>query len=106
MSGVALHVLGRGQHGRLAPLVQGRPAGEVERQAQAEADAGLDLPHALEHLFGREQVDAAEFVIFAPVAPRRAWWALLPPLRHGRLLLLAAAIGDRLSRIVCTDRLV
>ena len=81
--GIAVHVLGRREDRRVAPLVQGGPAGIVERQAQAEADAGLDLSHALEHLLGSEQVDAAELVVVAPIAPRRAWWALLPPLRHG-----------------------
>ena len=50
--GVALHVLGRREDGRVAPLVQGSAAGIVERQAQAEADAGLDLAHALEDLLG------------------------------------------------------
>ena len=59
------------------------PPGIVEGQAQAEADAGLDLPHPLEHLLGGEQVDAAELVVLAPVPPRRAGRALLPPLRHG-----------------------
>ena len=47
---VALHVLGRRQPGRGAALVEGGAAGEVERQAEAEADAGLDLAHALEDL--------------------------------------------------------
>ena len=70
---------------RVAPLVQRGAAGIVERQAQAEADAGLDLAHALEHLLGGEQVDAAELVVVAPVAPGRAVRALLPPLRHGCL---------------------
>ena len=83
-AGVALHVLGRREHRRVAALVQGRAAGVVERQAQAEADAGLDLAHALEDLLGGEQVDAAELVVVAPVAPGRAGRALLPPLRHGR----------------------
>ena len=35
--GRALHVLGRGEPGRVAALVQDGAAGEVERQAQAEA---------------------------------------------------------------------
>ena len=81
--GVALHVLGRGEDRRVPALVERRAAGIVERQAQAEADAGLDLADALEHLLRGEQVDAAELVVLAPVAPRRAGRALLPPLRHG-----------------------
>ena len=81
-AGVAVHVLGRREDRRVAPLVQGGPAGVVERQAQAEADAGLDLADALEDLLGGEQVDAAELVVVAPVAPGRAGRALLPPLRH------------------------
>jgi hypothetical protein len=36
----------------------------------------------LEDLFGSEQVDAPEFVILAPIAPRRARGALCPPLCH------------------------
>ena len=59
-----------------------RAAGEVERQAQAEADAGLDLAHALEHLLGGEQVDATELVVVAPIAPGRAVRTLLPPFAH------------------------
>ncbi len=74
---VALHVLGRRQPRRRAPLVEGGAAREVERQAEAEADAGLDLAHALEDLLRREQVDAAELVVVAPVAPGRAVRALL-----------------------------
>ena len=63
---------------RVAALVQRGAAGEVERQAQAEADAGL-APRATpcEHLLGGEQVDAAELVVVAPVAPGRAVRALL-----------------------------
>jgi hypothetical protein len=88
--GVALHVLGRGDHGRWPTLVQDRAPREIERQAQAEADSGLDLLHPLEGLLGRDQVDAAELVVVAPVAPGRALRALLPPLRHA---------------LQCTDRL-
>ncbi len=83
--GIALHVLGRREARRVPPLVQRGAAREVERQAQAEGDAVLDLPHALEDLLGREQVDAAELVVVTPVTPRRALRTLGPPLRHRRL---------------------
>ena len=83
MAGRTVHVLGGGQHRRVPALVQGGAAGVVERQAEAEADAGLDLAHAFEHLVRGEQVDAAELVVLAPVPPRRAVRALLPPLGHG-----------------------
>ena len=83
--GIALHVLGRGETRRVPALVQDRAAREVERQAQAEADAGLDLADPLEDLLGREQVDASELVVVAPVAPGRALRALRPPLRHACL---------------------
>ena len=72
----------------MAALVQHRAAGEVERQAQAEADAGLDLAHALEHLLGGEQVDAAELVVVAPVAPGRARSGALLSTAWSRVLLL------------------
>ena len=93
--GVALHVLGRREDGRVPALVQGGATGVVERQAQTEADAGFDLTRALEHLLGREQIDAAELVVLAPVSPRRAVRALLPSLRH----CFAPSVA-------CTDRLV
>ena len=54
-----------------------------------------------EHLLGGEQVDAAELVVVAPVAPGRAFRALLPPLRHG---VPPPAAADR--TLYCTDRLV
>ena len=74
----ALHVLGGRDTGRRAALVQGGAAGEVERQAEAEADAGLDLAHALQDLLGTDEVDAAELVVVAPVTPGRAVRTLLP----------------------------
>ena len=95
---LALHVLGRGDHRRVPALVERGAAGVVERQAQAEADAGFDLADALEHLLGGDQVDPAQFVVVAPVAPGRAGRALLPPLRHASRSLLVA--------LPCTDRLV
>ena len=96
--GIALHVLGRREARRVAPLVQRGAAREVERQAQAEGDAVLDLAHALEDLLGREQVDAAELVVVAPVAPGRAFRALRPPLRHGVPLALYRPVGFRSDR--------
>ena len=91
--------------GGIPSLVQGGSTGVVEREAQTEADAGLDLAHTLEHLLGGEQVDPAELVVVAPVAPRRAGRALLPPIRH-RCLSFPAA-GPHVDRAnACTDRLV
>src|SRR5207248_4286431 len=81
--GGAVHGLGGREDRRIPPLVERRSAGVVERQAETEADAGLDLPHALEELLGSEQIDAAELVVVAPIPPGRPWRALLPPLRHG-----------------------
>ena len=81
--GVAVEVLGRREARRATTLVQGGPAREVERQAEAEADARLHLGDALQHLLRRDQVDAAEFVVVTPVAPRRSVRALTPSLRHG-----------------------
>jgi len=107
--GVALHVLGRGQAGRRSPLVEDRPAGEVEREAEAEADARLHLAHALEDLLGGEQVDAAELVVVAPVAPGRAGRPLGPALRHDApSSLVRTGVQPRSpgESIACTDRLV
>ena len=80
---LAVHVLGRRQLRWVPPLVQRGAAGEVEREAQAEADAGLDLGHTLQHLLAIDEIDAAQFVVVAPVAPGRSVGALRPALRHG-----------------------
>src|SRR5438477_1665816 len=96
---VTLHVLGRRQDGRVPPLVQGCSTGVVERQAQAEADAGLDLAHALQDLLGGEQVDAPQLVVLAPVAPRRARRTLHPPLRHGPFFFRRRPSTGRLSTL-------
>jgi hypothetical protein len=69
--------------GGVAALVQRGAAGEVERQAQAEALARLHLPDALKHLLRRDEVDAAELVVLAPVTPRRTFRPSFPSLRHG-----------------------
>ena len=44
--------------------------------------AGLHLGDALQHLLGGHEVDAAEFVVLAEVAPRRSRRPLRPALRH------------------------
>ena len=49
--GIAVEVFGRREARRIAALVQRGAAGEIERQAEAEADAGLDLAHALQAPF-------------------------------------------------------
>ena len=79
----AVHVLGRREARRVAALVERGAAGEVERQAEAERDAVLDLADALEHLLGGDEVDAAELVVVAEIAPGGALRTLRPTLRHG-----------------------
>jgi hypothetical protein len=93
-AGGAIHVLGRREDGRVPPLVEHGSARIVEGQAQAEGDAGLDLTHALEDLVGGEQVDAAEFVVVAPVTPRRAVRALRPSL-HAVALYRPVGLASR-----------
>src|SRR6185437_8519635 len=66
----------------VAALVQRRAARVVQRQAQAERDARLDLAYPLKDLLRGEQVDPAELVVVSPVAPRRVGRAPGPPLRH------------------------
>ena len=98
----AVHVLGGGEARGMAALVQGGAAGEVEREAEAERASLLHLGHALQHLLGRHQVDAAELVVVAEVAPGRAIRTLRPS--RGGL-----AVRHRwfpLSLVACTDRLV
>ena len=95
-AGISLHVLGRRENRRVAPLVQGGATRVVERQAQAEADSGLDLAHALKDLLGSEQIDAAELVVLSPVAPRGAGRALHPPLRHSFSFRRRRSCNDRL----------
>src|SRR4029077_1594436 len=80
--GFALEVFGRCEAWGAAALVQCGPAWEVERQAEAEADARLHLGHTLQHLLGCQQVDATEFVVVTPVAPRRSFRTLTPSLGH------------------------
>ena len=83
------------------------PPGIVERQAQAEADAGLDLAHALEDLLGGEQVDAAELVVVAPVAPGRAGRALLSTASSPSSSFWPVGHVSRPPvSVACTDRLV
>ncbi len=104
--GMAIHVLGGRERGRGPALVQGGSTGIVERQAQAEGDAGLDLAHALENLLGGDQIDATELVVLAPIAPRRAGRALCPPLRHGTFSFRRMNCFYHRASFACTDRLV
>jgi hypothetical protein len=103
---VAVHVLGRRDDRGMAALVEDGPAGEVERQAQAERQAGLHLADALEHLLGGEQVDATELVVVAPVTPGRAFRPLDPALRHGSFPLCVDRSDQCTTPLRCTDRLV
>ena len=66
------------QHGWLAVGVEGAAARVVQRQAERKAQAFLHLGHALAHLGWRQQVEAAQLVIGAEVAPGRSCRALLP----------------------------
>jgi hypothetical protein len=79
---VAIHVFGRREDRRVTPLIQGRATRKIEWQAETEGDAGLHLPYALENLLGREEVDASELVVIAPITPGRPGRSFFPPLRH------------------------
>ncbi len=70
--------LGRAQRRRVAARVEHVAAGIVERQRQAEAQPLLHLGDALEHLPGRQQVEAPQLVVGPPIAPGRAGRAALP----------------------------
>ena len=68
----------RRQPRRPAHRAQHHAAGPVERQAQAEAPADANLGHALQHLLRCQQVEAAELVIRAEIAPGGALWPSRP----------------------------
>src|SRR3546814_3716311 len=53
-------------------------ARQVQRQRQAECLAGADLARTLEHLRFGQQVEPAQLVVGAVVAPVRALGTLLP----------------------------
>ena len=63
---------------RVAARVDDGAAGIVERQLQAEGPALLDLGDAFETLSGGQQVEPAELIVRAPIAPGRAGRAALP----------------------------
>src|SRR5579884_2882415 len=63
---------------RVAARVDDGAAGVVERQAEAEGAALPHLGDALQHLVRGQQVEPAELVVGAPVAPGRAGRAALP----------------------------
>ena len=48
------------------------PPGKSSGRLRQKLMPASHLAHALEHLLGGEQVDAAELVVVAPVAPGRA----------------------------------
>ena len=83
--GVALHVLGGREHAAgggagSATVPPGKSSGRLRQKLMPASH----LAHALEDLLGREQVDAPELVVVAPVAPRRAVRALLPTASSSR----------------------
>src|SRR5215469_14078299 len=80
--GLILHVLGRPRDRGIPALVQRRPAGEVKRQAQREAETRLHLPYALQHLLLGNEVDTPKLIVLAPVTPRGAVGPLRPSFRH------------------------
>ena len=100
---LALHALGGGDHRRVAALIEGGSPGVVERQAEAEADTGLDLAYTLQHLVRGEQVDAPELVVLPPVAPGRTRWSALPPRGH-RVPPPGRHASRGRTRCKCTDR--
>ena len=87
----AILVAGRREHRGQAARVQHIAAREVEREAQAERYSFLHLGNALDHLLRRDQVEAAELIVVAPVAPGRSFRAMFPAL-HDAFLPLAG--GD------------
>src|SRR6266487_3160454 len=66
----------------MAARVERIAARIVERQAETEAQALAHLGDALLDLFGRQQVEPAELVVRAEIAPGRALGPLLPPRRR------------------------
>jgi hypothetical protein len=76
----------RADHRRVAARVQDIAAGTFERQRQAEGQPLAHLGHALAHLLRREEVEAAELVVRAEIAPGRSMRSALPArVRHARL---------------------
>ncbi|MDT4862980.1 hypothetical protein FQZ97_976650 [compost metagenome] len=62
----------------MAARVQHVAAGQVQRQRQAEHLARADFAHGLQHFFFGQQVQAAELVVRAEVAPGRSFGASGP----------------------------
>ena len=85
----AILVAGRRQDRRQAARVQHVAAGQIEWEREAERAAFLHLGNAFEHLPGRDQVETAQLIVVAPIAPSRALGpvfpalhCLLPPMRR------------------------
>jgi len=54
------------------------PAGQVERQAEAEGNAFLHFGDAFEHFLRRDEIEPAELIVVTPIAPGRAFRTVLP----------------------------
>ena len=63
---------------RMAPRVDDGAAGIVERQAEAEGLAFLNLGDAFLDLVGGQQVEPAQLIVRTPIAPGRACRAAFP----------------------------
>src|SRR3546814_12961945 len=67
---------------RMAARVELGAARQVERQAEAEADALPHLGDALQHLLPRQQDEPSELVVRPEIAPGRPLGPVLPPPLH------------------------
>ena len=63
---------------RMAARVDDSAARIIERQAEAEGPAFLHLGHSLQDLVRGQQIEPAELIVGAPIAPGRARRATLP----------------------------
>ena len=97
----AVLVAGRRQHRRQAARVQHVAARQVERQAEAEGKAFLHFGDAFQHLLGRDEVQPAELIVIAPIAPGRAFRAMLPAL-HLTLPVAGRAIAYDHNSVIPT----
>ena len=96
----AVLVAGRREDRRQAARIQDVAAGKVERQAEAERQAFLHLGDALQHLLRGDQIEAAELVVVAPVAPGRSFRTMLPALHDAFLPLAAGTLQGPPQRVI------
>ena len=81
--GHAITLVGN-QPGRVTARVDDSATRIVERQTQTKGLPLFHLGDAVENLLRGEQIEPAELVVGAPIAPGRAWWPPFPAwvLRH------------------------